>query len=222
MRRSFVLILLATVAVVAACSSSPSSSGDVASDTTAVTTTAEPSTTSTTVPAGNVLASFPDAAAADAWVNVDDSVMGGVSDSRSTWTTEGGVGALAFEGVLSTERNGGFSSTLGPIDRTIGQRAAGARALAVDATGDGRTYLLQLRGGGGQRWIARFTPPPTSSATRVSTIAVDSFEAVTQFLRPMPSSAPLDPSTINQIGVYVLDGQVGQFRLVLVSVTAVR
>ena len=216
--------VLVAAMLIAGCSSKTTSAADE------TTTTAVPATSSTTTTmnatAGTsaVLVAFPDQAAADAWINVDDSVMGGVSASESTWTTEGGSGAMAFTGLLSTERNGGFASTFAPIDRSLGLRAAGARALAVDATGDGRTYLLQLRvgGNGNERWIARFTPAGPTSGQRVSTIAIDTFEPVSQFLRPTVADAPLDPASIFQIGIYVLDGQVGRFRLVLNTVTAIK
>lgn len=224
MRRNLVIAVLGALLTLSGCSSSTRSS-DVAPDTTSVVeVTTSTSTTTTVAPSSDVLVSFPDAASVARWANVDDSVMGGVSASRSTWTTDGGVGALAFTGVLSTERNGGFSSTLGPIDRTMGARAAGARALKVEASGDGRTYLLQLRAGAdsAQRWIARFTPPTSAGVPAHSTIAIDAFESVSQFLRPITPAGPLDPSTITQLGIYVLDGQVGEFRLVLTAVTAVK
>ena len=173
-------------------------------------------TSSTAAPtAATVLASFPDAASVAGWTTVDDTVMGGVSSSSIAWSPDGG-GALVFAGRLSTERNGGFSSTLGPVDRTIGGRAAGSRAIGIDATGDGRTYLLQLRAGptGSDRWIARFTPP--------AVLPLDTFEPVGQFLRPTTPSTPLDPATITQLGIYVLDGQIGEFRLALRSIDARR
>ena len=148
--------------------------------------------------------------------------MGGVSASESTWLANGGTGALVFSGVLSTESNGGFASTLGPFDRGIGGRAAGTAGLRVNSVGDGRTYLLQLRAGSddNERWIARFTPKPSGAANGGELIPLGAFEAVNRFLRPITPTGPLDPSTISQIGVYVLDAQVGEFRLVLESINA--
>lgn len=184
-------------------------------------------TTSTTAsPSSAVLVAFPDPASTEGWINVDDSVMGGISASETEWLDGGGEGALVFTGLLSTESNGGFSSVLSPTDRAIGQRASDAIALQVNAIGDGRTYLLQLRAGreGNERWIARFTPltyrPRTD--TEESKIPISSFQFVDRFLRPMQPSTPLDPSTIVQVGVYVLDGQIGQFRLTLESISAIR
>lgn len=42
----------------------------------------------------------------DNWMSVDDTVMGGVSDSELTYTDS----SFIFEGVVSTDSNGGFTS----------------------------------------------------------------------------------------------------------------
>lgn len=226
MRTAALAILAAFALVAAACSSSTSTPAPPPESTS---TMAPATTTSTTSsPSSAVLVAFPDPASTEGWINVDDSVMGGVSASESSWFAIGSSGALLFTGILSTESNGGFASTLGPADVTIGERAAGSTALRVQAQGDGRTYLLQLRAGrnGNERWIARFTPPsaPANSQTTDAsvTVPIASFEAVDRFLRPLNSSDQLDPSTIVQLGIYVLDAQVGEFRLLLQSVDAVR
>ncbi len=227
MHKAAVLAAVALTLLVGCGSGSSSSSTTTTVATTLESTsTSAPTTTSTLVaPGSDVLIAFPFAAVADAWINVDDSVMGGVSASESSWVDTGG-GALLFTGDLSTERNGGFASTLGPYDISIGPRAGGAGALGVHAVGDGRTYLLQLRAGSKStdRWVARFTPPTTRDGTGSSTVVIpiSSFQAVNQFLRPTTPSTPLDPATISQIGIYVLDGQVGTFRLVLERITALR
>ena len=133
---------------------------------------------------------------------------------------------MEFTGELSTDNNGGFASTLSRVDPDLGRRASGSRALAVRASGDGRTYLLQLRAGpsGADRWISRFTPLAGLAGGTISTseLPLVSFEPVNQFLRPVDPVAALDPATISQIGVYLLDGQVGSFRLMLESISAVR
>ena len=173
-----------------------------------------------------VIISFPDASSVAAWRNVDDSVMGGVSASTSSWVSSGGRGAMEFTGDLSTDNNGGFASTLSRADKDLGMRASGSRALGLRAFGDGRTYLLLLQAGpsGADRWISRFTPPAGDSSGAAANIELPlaSFEPVNRFLQPVAAQAELDPATISQIGVYVLDGQVGSFRLVLESISAVR
>ena len=134
--------------------------------------------------------------------------MGGISASTTTWEEVNGFGALLFSGRMTTEQNGGFTSALGPADSRLGALAAGANSLGIKAVGDGRTYVLQLRAGqsGQDRWIARFTPLSTLAgrSENLESIPIDSFESVNRFLRPTPPSAPLDPATIEQIGVYLL------------------
>jgi hypothetical protein len=173
-----------------------------------------------------VLFEFATAQSVNGWSSVDDSVMGGISASTTAWVETGGSGALLFSGRMTTEQNGGFTSTLGPSDQRLGQVATGATALGVSAIGDGRTYVMQLRAGrsGQDRWIARFTPTSTtgaSNATLVS-IPIDSFAPVNRFLRPITPNSPLDPSTIEQISIYLIDEQVGNFRLAIEQITAIR
>lgn len=222
-------LLISAVACGADDASSPSSTN--APDlTTAVEPAAPAAPTSSLAPASDdIIISFPDASSVAAWRNVDDSVMGGVSASTSSWAPNGGRGAIEFTGQLSTDNNGGFASTLSRVDPDLGRRASGSRALAVRASGDGRTYLLQLRAGpsGTERWISRFTPPTgdtdgTDGTGVTVELPLESFEPVNQFLRPIDPAAALDPATITQVGVYVLDGQVGSFRLTLESISAVR
>ena len=194
-----------------------------------VTTELEPPVTSTPVPppapTTSVLFEFATPQSVNGWSSVDDSVMGGISASTTTWVETDGSGALLFAGRMTTEQNGGFTSTLGPVDQSLGQRAAGAKALGVNATGDGRTYVLQLRAGqyGQDRWIARFTPSGSPGGTNgnLVSISIESFAPVNRFLRPTTPSAALDPSTIVQMGVYLIDEQIGNFRLAIQKITAI-
>jgi len=184
-----------------------------------------PSISTNPIPA-DVIVSFPDASSVAGWRNVNDSVMGGVSGSANSWVSSGGRGAIEFTGELSTENNGGFASTVSRVDAGLGVRASGARALGLRAFGDGRTYLLQLLAGpsGADRWISRFTPPAddTSGSAPNIELPLASFEPVNKFLEPVDPMAELDPASISQIGIYVLDGQVGSFRLVVESISALR
>jgi hypothetical protein len=152
--------------------------------------------------------------------------MGGISASTTTWVETNGSGALLFSGMMTTEQNGGFTSTFGPADQRLGQTAAGSTALGVNAIGDGRTYVMQLRTGqsGQDRWIGRFTPTSTSAESSGALVAIpiDSFAPVNRFLSPATPSAPLDPATIIQIGIYLIDEQVGNFRLAVERITAIR
>lgn len=228
MRRSLLLSALSLfwVFVLSSCSSETRTSP---STETSVTTELAPPVTAAPVappePTTNVLFEFESPQSIAGWSSVDDSVMGGISASTTTWEETDGSGALLFSGRMTTEQNGGFTSTLGPSDQRLGRVASGAAALGVSAVGDGRTYVMQLRAGqsGQDRWIARFTPPSTpGERRRLVSIPIESFAPVNRFLRPITPNSPLDPSTIEQIGIYLIDGQVGNFRLAIEQITAIR
>lgn len=68
------------------------------------------------------------------WLIVNDSVMGGVSQSSMKPT---GQGTALFRGSLSLENNGGFATTRSP-QADLG--LAGYDGLVIRLRGDGRTY----------------------------------------------------------------------------------
>ncbi len=162
----------------------------------------------------SVLVGFGDPAAVSTWTTVNDPVMGG----RSTSTVTYGDGGLVFSGTVSLDNNGGFASARGPVDPAIGVGAAGAAALRIAALGDGKTYVLKVETGQPWSYIQRF--PTQAGVVQTYDLPVGSFEAVGRFLDPVPAP-PLDPSTINRVGIYILDKQEGPFRLVVRAIDSV-
>ena len=189
-------------------------------DTTAADTTTPdsaapaPDGTTAAIDTGRSVVTFTDAASVEGWSNIDDTVMGGVSASTTSWES----GRLVFAGDLSLENNGGFASVRGPADPAIGATIGDATALVVDAEGDGRTYVLQLRTAEESLYITRFTT--TAGEAEQYELPLVAFEPVTRFLEPSPGSPPLDASTVVQIAVYVLDAQEGSFRLAIGGIAA--
>jgi len=229
MRRAllFAALLISSAFLLSSCSSETRSTPST--ETSVTTELALPVTAAPVAPPSpnaNVLFEFDSPQSIAGWSSVDDSVMGGISASTTTWVETDGSGALLFSGMMTTEQNGGFTSTLGPSDQRLGQVATGATALGVSAIGDGRTYVMQLRAGrsGQDRWIARFTPTSTTGASSAAlvSIPIESFAPVSRFLRPITPNSPLDSSTIEQIGIYLIDEQVGNFRLAIEQITAIR
>ena len=159
-----------------------------------------------------VLVDLGEPAAVAAWTTVNDPVMGGRSTSAVTF----GAGGLVFAGNISLENNGGFASARGPIDPEIGRRAAGATSLRVRAVGDGKTYMLKVETGQPWSYIQRFATDP--GVRRNYDLPVAGFESVGMFLNPAPGAPPLDPSTINRVGIYILDKQEGPFQLVVSAI----
>ena len=153
-----------------------------------------------------------------AWTTVNDPVMGG----RSTSQVSFGGGGLVFSGNLSLENNGGFASARSPQDADIGRRATGATSLRVRAVGDGKTYLLRVAATG-QAWsyVQRFSTE--AAVERIYDLPVASFQPVGMRLDPAPEAPPiLDPSSISQISVYILDKQQGPFEIAIGAIDAVQ
>ena len=163
-----------------------------------------------------VLLDFTDAGDVAAWTTINDPVMGG----RSTSTVTFGDGGMVFSGTISLENNGGFASARGPADPDIGRKAAGARSLLVRALGDGKTYVLRV-GAGGQPWsyIQRFSTE--AGVQRIYGLPIEGFQPVGMRLDPAPNAPQvLDPSSISEVSVYILDKQQGPFALTIRGIDA--
>lgn len=150
---------------------------------------------------------FDGAASPDRWRTINDTVMGGVSESRFVATADG----AAFEGTVSLDRGGGFASVRAPDgDYDLG----GGSGLRLDVRGDGKTYKLTLytHPGGRVSYRAPFTPPDGSWTT------VDvPFDALTPYMRGrhVPDAPPFDAAAVRTLGFLIGDAQAGPFRLSL-------
>ncbi len=168
----------------------------------------------TTVPADRTLFAFTEAGDVADWGTVNDTVMGGVSSSTTSWE----AGAMVFRGELSLDNNGGFTSVRGPIVTELGEVLADADEVVVDATGDGKTYLLQLRTVDDDLYVQRFA---TSTGVDGSyRLPLGDFEPVGRFLDPLPGAPALDPSRVAQLVIYLLDKQEGPFELAVRRIAA--
>lgn len=178
--------------------------------------TTPPAAPGTTMPVGDrTVFAFPTAASVDGWVNQDDPVMGGRSRSAATWSD----GALVFAGNLSLENNGGFASVLSPRSDPTGPRLAGATGLTLDATGDGRTYVVQLRSADrAGAYIQRVTTE--AGVARTYALPLSGFDPVNFMLQRDQAAPPLDPADVGQIAIYLTDEQEGPFSLEVRRVAA--
>ena len=209
--------LLGITFVVACGSSSDETTSSVAPSSVqsnAPTTAVATSTTTTTTtpiqkPQSMILFDFSNQDETSDWFNQNDTVMGGVSDSTTTWVD----GHLVFSGNLSLDNNGGFTSTFGPVNDRLPTLMAGADAIIVTARGDGKTYLMQIRNYDNTRYIQRFTTVADVEQDYVLPLA--DFESVDWRLSVIPNAAPIDTTTIAQLGFYLLDKQVGPFELAI-------
>ena len=168
-----------------------------------------PPTTAIPDPTSTVLFDFSNQDATSDWFNQNDTVMGGVSDSTTTWVD----GHLVFSGNLSLDNHGGFTSSFGPVNDQLPTLMSGAEAIVVTARGDGKTYLMQIRNYDNTRYIQRFTTVADVEQDYVLPLA--DFESVDWRLSVIPNATPIDTTTIGQLGFYLLDKQVGPFELAI-------
>lgn len=145
------------------------------------------------------------------WYRVNDSVMGGMSQSNLR-----GVDNIAyFEGDLSLENNGGFASV-----RRVGPLAleSGNKPILIEINGDGRHYQLRLRthngidGIDGIAYVARFT----SRRGEWQSLSFTENDFVAQFRGRIVNQAPaLLYSDVKQLGFMLADKQPGSFQLAI-------
>lgn len=141
------------------------------------------------------------------WMNVDDVVMGGVSDSAVQLTSDG---TAVFTGNLSLENSGGFAS----VRTVLAQRNyADFDGFRIRVKGDGKRYSFRARND--DRFdgvVYKFD---------FDTVSDEWTEVELPFLEFKPSFRgrilddvpPLDRSNIAQIGLLISNRQAGAFRL---------
>ena len=154
---------------------------------------------------GRVLFDFTGQDAAKAWVNVNDGVMGGVSDGRFKMTDK----TMEFYGTLSLENNGGFASVR---SRPMKVNLKAGDSVAARVRGDGREYTLNLyvpRDSG--RYSFRQTFKTKKGEWIEVSLPVDKFVA-TFHGRVFPDQK-LDPRKVNSVGFLLGDKKAGPFKL---------
>jgi len=146
------------------------------------------------------------------WRIVNDTVMGGVSQSSALMLEEG---LVRFAGILSLDNNGGFAS-LRADDPTFAFPGRGTLVLKV--RGDGRTYTADLRTArqrGGSSWKQPIQT--TSGIVTEHRLPLEDFYA-TRFGRRIPLAGQLDPSQVRSFGFTLADKHPGPFRLDVLEV----
>jgi hypothetical protein len=138
------------------------------------------------------------------WDVVNDGVMGGRSQGFVTVED----GALRFTGTLVTQ-GGGFTSVRAP--RAID--LSGQTGLELRVRGSGRQFEVELSDGLRTygRNISRRAPFPTSAEWTVVRIPFTTLRS-TVFGQAV-NAPPIDLARIQGVGLYMVDGQDGPFRL---------
>ena len=153
-----------------------------------------------------VLFDFGKPDAAKAWVNVNDGVMGGVSDGRFKINEDKN---MEFYGTLSLENNGGFASVR---SRPTEVSLKAGDSVAVRVRGDGREYTFNLyvsRDSG--RYSFRKSFKTKKGEWMEVSLPVDKFVATWRG-RVFPDQK-LDPSKVNSVGFLLGDKKAGPFKL---------
>ena len=153
-----------------------------------------------------VLFDFTKPDAAEAWVNVNDGVMGGVSDGRFRITDNE---TMEFFGTLSLENNGGFASVRA---RPTEVNLKSNDSIVARVRGDGREYTFNLyvpRDSG--RYSFRQTFKTKKDKWIEVSFPVDKFVATWRG-RVFPDQK-LDPSKVNSVGFLLADKKAGPFKL---------
>lgn len=165
--------------------------------------TGRPSPTVPEVPMPVILFTFDRADEAE-WDVVNDGVMGG--RSQGFVTVEDGT--LRFTGTLVTQ-GGGFTSVRAgrSIDLTD------QLGLELRVRGSGRRFEVELDDGVRTygRTVSRRAPFPTSAEWTVVRVPFSAFRS--SIFGQAVNAPPIDLARIRGVGLYMLDGQDGPFRL---------
>lgn len=159
---------------------------------------------------------FTGADASKDWQNVNDGVMGGVSEGKFKIT---GNKTLEFFGTLSLENNGGFASV-----RTKAKKLGLEKGDTVVAKirGDGREYTMNLYV---NKPLIAFSYRATVQIKKDEWIEVkvllDKFEA-TSFGRVVKDAGPVDPKEVNSLGFMLSDKKAGPFKIEVESIKVFR
>lgn len=158
------------------------------------------------------LFSFDDADG-DRWYVVNDGVMGG----RSKGYVGVDDGVLRFTGTLVT-RGGGFTSVRAPREADL----SGYDGLELRVRGGGRTFEVELYDGTRLRGreVSRRAAFETTADWQTVRVPFEAFRS-TVFGEPV-DVPPLDPSDVRRVGLFILDGIDGPFRLDVDAIRAYR
>jgi NADH dehydrogenase [ubiquinone] 1 alpha subcomplex assembly factor 1 len=159
---------------------------------------------------------FTGAQAATEWQNINDGVMGGISDGNFKITDKK---TLEFYGTLSLENAGGFASVRAKA-RKLGLEKGDI--LLIRVRGDGRDYSMNLHV---SRRLVAFSYRSVIQTKKDEWIEVklplDKFQA-TSFGRPVSDVGPVDPQEVTGLGYLLGDKKAGPFKLEVEWIKVVR
>lgn len=158
----------------------------------------------------NVIFKFEADSSTKGWQIVDDRVMGGRSQGGFAVNSEGfGV----FEGYVTTENNGGFSSLRYNFD---GIKTSGFEAVVLKLKGDGKSYQFRLKGSDRQRHSYIYTFTTTGVEQEIIIPLKDFYPSFRGSILNMPN---FDADTIEQIAFLIGNKTKENFSLQIKSIS---
>ena len=139
------------------------------------------------------------------WPQINDGVMGGLSSGRMV----AAEGYATFQGNVSFDNNGGFSSVR---SRPVVHDLSAFEGLVLKVRGDGKRYSFRLKTDtsfDGVSYQVEITPPAGEWVEL--RLAFSDFVPVYRG-REVPDHPPLDPSRIATFGL-LISRQEGPFRI---------
>jgi len=160
----------------------------------------------------NTLFDFTASDSAASWRTVNDTVMGGQSESR----IESMDGFVRFHGTVSLD-GGGFASVRAP-ETSYDLSATDAFSLVVRGDGKRYAWTTYTEPGGRVSYRCQFNAPETWAEILVP------FDALTPYVRgrQVPSAPAFDSARIRTMGLLIADGQGGPFRIDVRQVVTLR
>ena len=142
------------------------------------------------------------------WQTVLDGVMGGRSTGR---IAAGEGGTLRFTGELSLENNGGFSQIRTAVPEGT---YAGTTGLILRVKGDGRSYQCDIRSSRLRLMAGGYQSVFKTKAGEWTEVEIPFAECVANsFGQRMRNAPPLDPASIESVGITLADKQEGPFAI---------
>jgi uncharacterized surface protein with fasciclin (FAS1) repeats len=142
------------------------------------------------------------------WQTVLDGVMGGLSTGR---IAAGEGGTLSFTGELSLDNNGGFSQVRTAVPEGT---FAGTTGLRMRVKGDGRTYQCDIRSSRVRLMAGGYQRVFDTKPGQWIEVEIPFAEcALNSFGQRVRNAAPLDPASIESVGITLSDKKAGPFAL---------
>ena len=158
----------------------------------------------------NIIFQFELGSSTNGWQIVDDRVMGGRSQGNFSVNSEGfGV----FEGYVTTENNGGFSSLRYNFDVI---KTSGFESVVLKLRGDGKSYQFRLKGSDRERHSYIYTFKTTGSEQDIIIPLKDFYPSFRGTVLDMPN---FDADKIEQIAFLIANKTNERFKLEIESIS---